>query len=114
MLEAGKRQCKGSEEAAICSRGASRGICTLWNNAELKVIQITYSQHWIYTNVTNRATSRHFKIFNIYAPMHYIEKQECWHTLEEMKESIDVEFCIMARDFNMVLSQEEKHGGSMV
>jgi exonuclease III len=92
IMEVGKTQCRGSEEALTNSKGASRGICTPSNNEILEENQIIFSQRSIYTDLVCRKTSMHFNIFNMYATMQYREKQECWCTLEEMKNKFEIEF----------------------
>ena len=55
-----------------------------------------------------------FKKFNIYAPVHYKEKQEACQSLANIREEVGKDNCIFASHFNTILSQEEKIGGSRV
>ena len=43
--------------------------------------------------------------------MNYRENQDCWGTIQSLKDMIDHEHRILDGDFNFVLSQSEKKGG---
>ena len=53
------------------------------------------------------------RIFNIYAPNSYAEKKICWSLLREERRNLQGNV-ILARDLNVILSQDEKRGGSLV
>ena len=69
-----KFQNKGGS-AAISSRGASRGIGTLWDEQKFEVDDIIYSSHWILTVLLHKENKILVRIFNIYAPNSYTEKK---------------------------------------
>ena len=104
---------KSKGKDAIISRGASGGIGTLWNDKEFDTISIKYSNHWILTQLRQKASNSLVSIFNIYAPNSIAEKNSRWSLLREEKSNLQGNI-IIAGDLNVTLSQEEKRGGSLV
>ena len=64
--------------------------------------------------MVRKVTGSHFKVFNIYEPMHYGEKYECCKSIEDEREIVGKDHCIFVGDLNIVLSQNEKRGRSLV
>ena len=100
-------------KAAISSRGTSGGIGTLWDNKKFEVVDIKYSSCWILTLLRQKDTNTLVRIFNIYAPNFYTEKKICWNLLREERSNLQGNV-ILARDLNVILSQDEKRGGCLV
>ena len=80
----------------VSLRRASGGICTLWNSNELELEASKQMQHWIYMNLVSKETRKHYHLFNIYVPMHYKEKEECWQALMSGRNSIGMGNIIIA------------------
>eukprot|EP00253_Pinus_taeda_P028387 PITA_28387 len=60
----------------------------------------------------NGADKQIIVIYNIYAPIHYRDKERCW---DDLKASIDAQESnniIFGGDFNLILHSNEKRGGS--
>lgn len=47
-------------------------------------------------------------------PTHYKEKKECWQSFKVLKDSEFTRNSIVVGDFNVILSNKEKRGGSIV
>ena len=99
--------------AAISSRGASGGIGTLWDDRKFEVVDVKYNSCWILTLLRQKDTNTIVRIFNIYAPNSYIEKINCWNLLREER-SNQRGNVVMAGDMNVILSQDEKRGSSLI
>jgi len=50
-------------------------------------------------------------LFNIYAPVQYKEKKECWGSISDTIEAYNPSNIVLAGDMNMVLNSNEKKGG---
>jgi len=74
--------CKGSQGVPEDARGASGGICTLWDASRIDMISSHICMHWIHTKVHHKSTGCQGSIFNIYAPQLLGEKNHCWDSLQ--------------------------------
>jgi hypothetical protein len=75
---------KKGEGKEISSRGASGGIGTIWNVEEFKLEEQLQSQFWLKVSLTRKATSMLYSIINVYMPNNYLEKVECWRSLQDL------------------------------
>lgn len=102
------KQYKGS----VCeSRGASGGIATLWDQNTWSLIAETIHQHWINTALENTSNNQRIVIYNVYAPNHYRDKEQCWGTLKEIIDEEENNNIILGGDLNLILHSNEKQGG---
>jgi exonuclease III len=97
--------------AAISARGASGGICTVWNAQTFKEEQRVDSNHWTLVKLKHLQIGITYPICNVYMPNNFWEKKDCWETLMKIKELDAQENCIIAGDFNTTMHQREKKGG---
>eukprot|EP00253_Pinus_taeda_P029081 PITA_29081 len=71
-------------EGQICeARGASGGITTMWNKNTWKCTSKTITPYWIKVTLEKQAEDKQIVLYNIYAPSHFRDKDQCWATLEE-------------------------------
>jgi ribonuclease HI/exonuclease III len=105
---------KGSQGVAGNARGASGGICTLWDASRIDMISSHICMHWIHTKVHHKSTGCQVSIFNIYAPQILGEKIHCWDSLQTYLQQNKLSNIILGGDFNVTLAQDEKRGGSIV
>jgi exonuclease III len=105
---------KGSQGIAENARGASGGICTMWNSTKIDMISSHTSMHWIHTKVLHKSTGCQVNLFNIYAPQFLGDKIYCWDSLQTYLQQNTLSNIILGGDFNVTLAQDEKRGGSIV
>ena len=98
---------------AISSRGASRGIGTLWDDHKYELVESKLSPHWIITTLLQKYSNTLVRLFNIYVPVSYAKKKNCWNLLREERSNL-LGNVILAGDLNVILNQAEKRGGSLV
>lgn len=53
-----------------------------------------------------------FSLFNLYVPVLYSEKRDCWTSLIAFLEQHSPKNIILAGDLNIVLKHKEKRGGT--
>jgi ribonuclease HI/exonuclease III len=105
---------KGSQGVVGDARGASGGICTLWDASRIDMISSHICMHWIHTKVHHKSTGCQVSIFNIYAPQLLGEKNHCWDSLQNYLQQNNLSNIILGGDLNVTLAQDEKRGGSIV
>ena len=113
FLHVSQKNWKKRGKAAISSRGASGGIGTLWDDKKFEVVDIKYNSCWILTLLRQKDTNTLVRIFNIYAPNSYAEIFFCWNLLCKERSNLQGNV-ILVGDLNVILSQDEKRGGSLV
>ena len=67
-----------SQGVASNARGASGGLCTMWNASKLDLIHSDPRKHWICTQLLHKESGQIVSLFNIYVPQHIDEKRNCW------------------------------------
>jgi exonuclease III len=113
-IKVSKNVWRNNQGLAENARGASGGLCTLWNTSKIELISSDSCMHWIYTQLLHKESGHTVSLFNIYVPQHIEEKKNCWKTLLDFLTSNDLENIILGGDLNVTLAQEEKRGGSIV
>ena len=81
LLDISKKKWQKNASKAISSRGSSGGIATLWKEDQFQLVDSFETQHWIFTKLRHRAIKLSLTLFNIYVPVTYAEKKECWQTI---------------------------------
>jgi exonuclease III len=82
-LKASMNVWRDSQGIAGNARGASGGLCTLWNTSKIDLISSDTCMHWIHTKLLHKDLGYLVSLFNIYVPQHIEEKKHCWETLKE-------------------------------
>jgi exonuclease III len=113
-LQEMQKNWKKGEGKAISSRGASGGIDTIWNAEEFKLEEQLQSQFWMMVSLTKKATGMLYSIINVYMPNNYLEKVECWRSLQDLANDNPPQNLIIVGDFNTTRGLKEKRGGSIV
>ena len=68
-------------------------------------------QHWIYTKLQHSSSKISIAIFNLYVPVNFIEKKDCWNSLSNFIEINTPKNIIVVGDLNIMLDPNEKKGG---
>jgi exonuclease III len=105
---------KGSLGVAGNARGASGGLCTMWDASKIDMLSSDICMHWIHTRFLHKDTSCQVSIFNIYAPQLLGGKKHCWESLQAYLQQNNLTNIILGGDLNVTLAQDEKRGGSIV
>jgi exonuclease III len=113
-LKASRNAWKNSQGIAENARGASGGLCTLWNTTKIELLNSDTRMHWIHTSLLHKDSGVQVNLINIYVPQHIEEKRICWETLQDFLQKNELDNIILGGDLNVTLSQEEKRGGSIV
>eukprot|EP00253_Pinus_taeda_P031968 PITA_31968 len=91
---------------AVSARGTAGGLGTLWTKS-FSLERSSTTQHWIFTELRYTVSNLSLALFNLYVPVHYEEKKECWRSLSEFLEQISPS----GGDLNIILDLKEKKGG---
>jgi exonuclease III len=105
---------RSSQGLADNARGASGGLCTMWNVSKLELIRSELCMHWIFTQLLHKESGQTVSLFNIYVPQHIDEKRICWQSIQDYLIDNELENIILGGDLNVTLATEEKRGGSIV
>ena len=105
---------KTNNGTTLNARGASRGICTIWNTQFFREEETIKSTHSSLVYLKHLQSGITYPICNVYMPNNYWEKMGCWESLMKTKDIGAQTNCIIARDFNKTLHQGEIKGGSIV
>ena len=97
---------------AVSSRGTSGGLATLWNEDLFHQKNHLETQHWIFMELMHKASKLSISLFNLYVPVLYSEKRDCWTSLISFLEQHSPKNIILAGDLNIVLKYKEKRGGT--
>ena len=112
LLEISKKKWQKNAGKAVSSRGSLGGISTLWKDDQFMLVNSSETQHWIFTELRHIASKLTFALFNLYVPVMYAEKKECWKNLNAFLELHSPNNIIIAGDLNIVMNLKEKRGGS--
>lgn len=104
-----QRQYSGCASEA---RGASGGILTMWDNSRWICSYTNIHQNWIFVKLEGKDNGAEVKIYNVYSPNHYREKEACWSALNTTIEEDPDSNIIFAGDLNLVMHSNEKRGGT--
>jgi hypothetical protein len=96
--------------ATVNTRGASRGIGSMWNSSTFKILKTKQYIHWILTILLHKESGIQVSIFNPYVPVLLEEKKYCWNKLKEFLSMHQIENIIIVEDLNVTLSQGKQKG----
>ena len=68
------------------------------------------TQHWIFTELRHIPSKISLAIFNLYVPVNFQEKKDCWNSLADFVAANNLSNIIVADDMNITLNPKEKKG----
>ena len=68
---------------AVSARGACGGLDTLWSDEKFQLKNVYATQHWIFIELFHHSSKTSYALFNLYVPVNYSEKQDCWKMLSD-------------------------------
>ena len=111
LLLLSKSKWKMSAGKANNTRGTSWGLATPWCEGNFHLKNWFVTQHWIFTELFHIPSQISIALFNLYVPVNFLEKGECWNSLLDLLASNSPSNVILARDLNITLAPNEKKGG---
>ena len=95
---------------AISVRGALGGLATFWDSAKLELIEEEGTIHWLFTKLIHKESGHLVSLFNMYVPVSFAEKKECWDSLKLFLNYPNPEYLVVAGDLNVTLALAKKKG----
>eukprot|EP00253_Pinus_taeda_P006725 PITA_06725 len=111
LLEISKTKWNKKAGKAVSARGTSGGLATLWSEELFHLNNFQATQHWIFTELKHKESKLTISLFNLYVPVSYTEKRECWNSLTVFLELSSPINIIIAGDLNIFMKAKEKRGG---
>ena len=111
LLFLSRSKWKKNAGMAVSARGTSGGLTTLWSEDKFLLKALLSTQHWIYTKLQHITSNISMALFNLYVPVNFKEKKDCWNSLSNFIEIHTPINIIVARDLNIILDPNKKRGG---
>eukprot|EP00253_Pinus_taeda_P028676 PITA_28676 len=112
LLSTSNTKWKFDSGKVVSARGTAGGIGTFWAKNSFSLERSFETQHWIFTELRHTASNLNLALFNMYVPVHYEEKRECWKTLSDFLYYNNPRNIIIGGDLNIILDPKEKRGGT--
>ena len=93
---------------AVSARGTCGGLATIWSMDKFTLLSSFASQHWIFSELQCSISKISIALFNLYVPVNYVEKKECWLSLSNVLDSNFLRNIIVAGDLNIIIDPSEK------
>ena len=71
------------------------------------------TQHWIFTEIRHIPSKISLAIFNLYVPINFQEKRECWNSMVDFLAANTLSNIIVAGDLNITMDPKEKKRRSL-
>ena len=94
----------------MSARGSSGGIAILWTQNLFSLEKYLVTQHWIFSKLQHIPRKISFVIFNLYVPVNFQEKRECWNSVSDFLTANYLSNIIVAGDLNITMDPKEKKG----
>jgi hypothetical protein len=82
LLRASNAFWKKGPGREVSARGASGGLATFWDSAKLDLVEEEGTTHWLFTKLYHKDSRHLVSLFNLYVPILFNEKKECWDSLK--------------------------------
>ncbi|GLJ19537.1 hypothetical protein SUGI_0352790 [Cryptomeria japonica] len=93
------------------SDGASGGLGIIWNPMNVNISLAGEDKYWQHCLVTILGWNENLNLFNVYGPSSAGDKHTLWDLLTIRLSSISNGSCVVFKDFNAILFDNEKSGG---
>ncbi|XP_059073249.1 uncharacterized protein LOC131874050 [Cryptomeria japonica] len=93
------------------SIGASRGLAIIWDPHSILLSPLVSNLNWMSGRVTCLKNNLDFVIVNMYGPILNDDKKRVWEEIKNFTSTLS-QVCFIGGDFNAILHQHEKQGGS--
>ena len=110
LLRASNSFWKKGPGRAVSARGASRGLATFWDFAKLELVEEEGTIHWLFTKLIHKESGHLVSLFNMYVPVSFVEKKECWDSLKLFLNQHNLENLVVTEDLNVTLALAKKKG----
>lgn len=84
----------------------------MWSEDKYQLESSFETQHWIFIELRHLSSKLSISLFNLYVPIHLIEKKACSQTLSDFLDIYSPHNILVARDLNLVIDPKEKRGGN--
>ena len=105
LLSISRTKWKKNAGKEVSARGTLGGLATLWSENKFLLKSSFATQHQIYTELRHISNKISTTLFNLYVPVNFKEKKECWNTLSNFIEIYSLSNIIMVGDLNIILEQ---------
>ena len=85
---------------------------TSWDKNQYSLISFSENQNWLLVELEDTLRKEVIWVGNVYGPTLFGLKEVFWNSLEKLGEARRNSSCIIARDFNVAISVEDRRGGS--
>ena len=92
----------------VSARGTSGDLATLWSSENFQLKRWFATQHQIFTDLFHFSNKLSLALFNLYVPVNFNEKKECWKSMPVFIESNVPSNIIIAGVLNISLTPGEK------
>ena len=106
-----KNKWKLNSGKAVSARGSCGGLATLWCEENFQLKKEYATQHWIFLELFHYTSKITYALFNLYVPVNYVVKKECWQLISDFIELNSPGNIIIAGDLNITLALNDKKGG---
>ena len=96
---------------AISARGTSGGLTTLCCEEKFHLKRWFVTHHWIFIELFHNSSKTSLALFNLYVPVNFNEKKDCWKSLSEYLVVNSPSTSIIPGHLNITLTPNEKKGG---
>ena len=87
LLFLSRTKWKLNDGIAVSSCGSSGGLETLWYEEKFHLKNSFVSHHWIFIKIQHNSSKIQLALFNLYVPVSFIKKRECWNSLSDFLET---------------------------
>ena len=112
LLSLSKMKWKKNIGKAVSAQGSFGGLATMWLEDMFFMENSFETWHWIFTELCHTSSNISLVLFNLYVPINFLEKKECWNSLAYFIATYAPFNAIAADDLNIIMDPKEKKAES--